>query len=119
VLLPVSVDWGQWPQILQDDELGEAPLAPLFERWMDEYGQCVQPESLRSRLAPGGPAAGELAAAGDEACKALLAAEEQDLPGYGGWDYLDLQEAYALQEIDEMERRREEPWRDWEGGFHE
>jgi proteasome lid subunit RPN8/RPN11 len=43
VLLPVSVDWAAWPDLLleQAGEVGE-----LFESWMDEYGVNVQPEPL-------------------------------------------------------------------------
>ena len=93
-------------------------LAPLFEQWMDSYGECVQPQSIRTRLTAGDSSVGE-SAAGDGAGARLLAADEQDLPSYGGWDYLDFLEASALQEMDDMERRREESWMDWEGGFHE
>src|SRR5439155_6879202 len=79
VVLPVSVDWSKWPQILQDDESGESPLAPLFEQWMDSYGECVQPQSIRTRLTAGDSSVGE-SAAGDGAGARLLAADEQDLP---------------------------------------
>src|SRR5205085_763377 len=84
---------GQWPRLLEEDESEAAPLGPLFERWMDEYGQCVRAEPLRPR------AAGSSAVAGDGPGIVLLAAEEQDLLAGGGWDYFDLQEAYALQEL--------------------
>jgi hypothetical protein len=113
VRLPVSVDWGQWPRVLEDHESGAAPLGPTFERWMDEYGQSVHPESIRTRLGAGG------AASGDAGEAALLAADGQDVSAYGGWDYLDLQEAYALQELEDMERRRGTSWRGGRGGFHE
>jgi hypothetical protein len=103
----------KWPQVLEDDESEAAPLGPVFERWMDEYGQCVQAEPLRPR------AAGSSAVVDDVPGSVLLAAEEQDLLSGGGWDFFDLQDAYALQEMEEADRRRQESWRGAEGGFHE
>ena len=111
VELPVSVDWSKWPQVLLDDEAETSPLGPLFEGWMNEYAHCVESEQLRARLGVD-PAA-------DGSSAALVAAEETNVSEYVGWDYLDLQEAYALQELDEIERRRLESWRGGEGGFHE
>jgi hypothetical protein len=40
ILLPVTVDWAAWPQILLEQS-GELPQ--LFEAWMDEYGRNVCP----------------------------------------------------------------------------
>jgi hypothetical protein len=91
VRLPVSVDWAAWPGVLAEHEAGAQPLTELTRAWQEEYAANVHPEPL-----PWGSGLVTADAPG----------EENDLPGPGGWDYLDLQRAYALQEMQEEYRRR-------------
>jgi hypothetical protein len=95
VRLPVSVDWTAWPGVLAEHEAGAQPLTELTRAWQEEYASNVHPEPLtwRSGVMPADDAG-------------LIAVEENDLPGSGGWDYLDLQQAYALQDMQEEHRRR-------------
>ncbi len=95
VRLPVSVDWAAWPGVLAEHEAGAQPLTELTRAWQEEYASNVHPEPL--------PWGSGLAPADDAG---LIAVEEDDLPGPGGWDSLDLQQAYALQEMQEQQQRR-------------
>jgi proteasome lid subunit RPN8/RPN11 len=62
LILPVTVDWAAWPDLLLERE-GE--LDRLFQGWMDEYGVNVHPEPLvhAADLASGKTSAANRAAA--------------------------------------------------------
>lgn len=40
ILLPVKVDWANWPELLLERSL---ELSATFEAWMDEYGKNIHP----------------------------------------------------------------------------
>jgi proteasome lid subunit RPN8/RPN11 len=40
ILLPVSVDWAQWPSVVMDQQ---DHLPELFEQWMNEFDQNIHP----------------------------------------------------------------------------
>lgn len=41
LLLPVTVDWSAWPQLLEDQQPN---MGEILESWMDEYGSNVHPQ---------------------------------------------------------------------------
>jgi proteasome lid subunit RPN8/RPN11 len=40
VMVPVTVDWAAWPQVLLERS---AELSAMSEKWMDEFGQNIHP----------------------------------------------------------------------------
>jgi hypothetical protein len=111
------VDWAAWPGVLAEHdaehEAGTQPLTERMRAWAEEYAANVHPEPLAWRP--------DLSLAPADA-PGLVAAERDDLPDSGGWDYLDLQQADALQEMQEMQeaqRRRLNACRGGEEGRHE